>query len=55
MSHLSDAQDCGPDHKSRNTHINFAKFLLLKYSNTDVEIDADVEWSEFSTKHPNLI
>ncbi len=56
MSHLSDAQETsGFNSKRCNTHINFAKFLLLKYSDTNVEIDADAEWKEFSEKHPSLL
>lgn len=46
MSHLSDAQECGifqPSSKAEN-HINFAKFLLLKYKDTSTEIDADAEY-----------
>ena len=49
MSHLSDAQEMltirGQTPVSKTCReINFAKFLLLKYSNTDVLIDADVEY-----------
>ena len=50
MSHLSDAQEMltvrGQTPVSKTWHeINFAKFLLLKYSNTDVLIDADAEYA----------
>lgn len=43
MSHLSDAQELAT--KSVWHDINFAKFLLIKYSNTDANIDADKEYA----------
>lgn len=52
MSHLSDAQESL--NKNAVMSINFAKFLLMKYPNTDVEIDPDAEWAEFAKKHPGL-
>ena len=50
MSHLSDIQEIS-DQETRQK-INFAKFLLLKYKNTDTEIDPNKEWSEFKSS-PN--
>lgn len=39
MSHLSDAQQIMKfDAELANQHINFAKALLLKYSNLDQEV-----------------
>lgn len=53
MSHLSDIsttlgmKDLG-DMVNHQTHkINFVKYLLLKYPNTNVDIDADEEWELF--------
>jgi hypothetical protein len=54
MSHLSDAQELnGVSGKTARVHIhiNFAKFLILKYADTDVEIDPDAEYAEFCTKY----
>jgi hypothetical protein len=42
MSHLS---DCAIDKK--NYHLEFSKYLLIKYPNTSVEINADEIWTEF--------
>jgi hypothetical protein len=57
MSHLSDAQELTglikPTVKHDvlsnviNRHINFAKFLLLKYRDTNTYINADKEYAEF--------
>jgi hypothetical protein len=55
MSHLSDAQECSHDIKLQNTHINFVKFLILKHDNINVNVNADDEFKDFSTKHPNMI
>lgn len=60
MSHLSDAQELSGFYpKNCNTHINFVKFLILKYSDIGMdltsEVDPEDEWKEFATKHPNLI
>lgn len=47
MSHLSDVQytmTMPTERETNSTRINFAKYLLLKYSNTDQEIDPDVEY-----------
>jgi hypothetical protein len=64
MSHLSDSQELTglikPDVSHEvlsgriNHHINFAKYLLMKYPDTNVEVDADLEYEEFQKKHPNL-
>lgn len=54
MSHLSDVQMWILGEKEANTKVNFAKYLLMKYPNTSVEVDADNEYEEFRKKHPNL-
>ena len=55
MSHLSDAQELisfeNAHSLDANESINFAKFLILKYTNTDTEIDPDLEYKEFTEKH----
>jgi len=53
LSHLSDVQEdlTSPQTKTR---INFVKYLTLKYTNTDTEIDPEVAFDEFITKHPSL-
>lgn len=58
MSHLSDAQVLvgTTDRKLQTTqynHINFAKFLLMKYRDQSTEIDPDVEWALYCEKYPN--
>lgn len=51
MSHLSDAQEAmgimnrDQGEERANEHINFAKALILKYPNTDVEV-SDKEFNE---------
>jgi hypothetical protein len=57
MSHLSDAQELTGLIKPNvahsvlseriNHHINFAKWLLLKFPDTNTKIDADVEYEIF--------
>ncbi len=48
MSHLSDAQECTFSNPAQaNRHINFAKYLILKYHNTDIYIDANKEYEDF--------
>lgn len=61
MSHLSDVQDTlgfsdysQSEIKDQRHRLNFAKFLLLKHPNTEVEVDPEVEAEEFEKKHPNL-
>jgi hypothetical protein len=53
LSHLSDVQEdlTSPQTKTR---INFVKYLTLKYTNTDTEIDPDIVYKEFIAKHPSL-
>ncbi len=52
MSHLSDAQHLMESSViDANLRINFAKFLLLKFPNTDVEINPESEWEQFISKH----
>ncbi len=48
MSHLSDVQEMlGYDTERANTRINFVKWLIGKYNDTSVEIDANEEWELF--------
>jgi len=50
MSYLSDVQDSLTSVYYQDTNrnrLNFAKWLLLKYPDTSVEIDADTEFSLF--------
>lgn len=57
MSHLSDIQQMmimrGPLLEA-NHKVNFLKYLVMKYPNTAVEIDADAEMVEFEKKFPRL-
>jgi hypothetical protein len=50
MSHLSDIQDGfnSMDSNELNNRINFIKSLLLKYHDTNTEINPDIEWEEFT-------
>lgn len=50
MSHLSDAQEEANGNKS--LHINFAKFLIMKYNDLSKLIDPEKEWKEFIKRHP---
>lgn len=45
-SHLSDVQQYPLDELA-NDRLNFVKWLVNEYPNTDVDIDADVEWDRF--------
>ena len=64
ISHLSDSQELAGlinldvSHEVLsgriNHNINFAKYLLMKYPDTNVEVNADLEYEEFQKKHPNL-
>jgi len=50
MSHLSDAQELnGVPSKTAELHtrINFAKFLVTRFPNTNEEIDADEQYKKF--------
>ncbi len=66
MSHLSDVQELqanthrrleavfsceGNINQQINNRINFAKFLLLKYPDTNIEVDAEEEYKLFTEKH----
>lgn len=51
MSHLSDVQEFLNNPENRKK-INFVKFLMLKYPNTDIEINPDEEWQKFIIQHP---
>jgi hypothetical protein len=52
MSHLSDIQEVlgngSAIPKLISIRINFIKWLILKYNETDVRIDADAEFALFS-------
>ena len=59
MSQLSDVQETVGDYhptilSNNRQKLNFAKYLLMKYPDTNVEVDADLEYEEFKKKHPNL-
>jgi hypothetical protein len=49
MSHLSDAQvELSLGLKlSVDSHINFVKYIVVRYNDLNTEIDADELWSEF--------
>jgi len=51
-SHLSDVSDFLSDAAAINARqrINFAKYLLFKYSDTTTLINPDLEWDEFIMK-----
>lgn len=53
LSHLSDIQE---DLTSQRTHtrINFVKYLTLRYTNTDTEVDPYVVYKEFIANYPSL-
>jgi len=66
MSHLSDVQElqtnthrrlqavfdnAGSINNQINNRINFVKFLLLKFPDTNVEVDADLEYSIFEKRN----
>jgi len=50
MSHLSDIQDAqnSMDSKELNNRINFVKSLIMKYHDTNTEINPNFEWEEFT-------
>ncbi len=54
MSHLSDIQ-ANITGVLNNAKINYVKYLLITYPNTDTEIDADAVWLAFTKKYPHLI
>jgi len=49
MSHLSDIQE---DISNVRNRVDFIKFMVMKYKNTETEIDADVEYDLFISKFP---
>ena len=51
FSHLSDAQHC--EGKKKDHHINFAKFLLNRYPNTNDRIVPDNDYKDFIKQFPN--
>jgi hypothetical protein len=51
MSHLSDVQGGFLLKEEANIRINFVKYLLMKYPDTNKEIDPDGEFDQFNTKH----
>lgn len=46
MSHLSDIQE-NPNGESTNSRLNFVKWLIMKFKNTNTLIDADKEFDIF--------
>lgn len=54
MSHLSDINDIPFYANERSHRINFVKYLLMKFPDTNTEIDPDFEYTEFKTAHPKL-
>ena len=48
MSHLSDVQAIG-----KTEMINFCKWLLLKYKDTSVSIDPELEYEKFKERFLN--
>ena len=56
LSHLSDIQeDLTRYPNNSNTRINFIKYLTLRYTNTDTEVDPYVVFEEFKAKHSSLV
>lgn len=53
MNHLSDVQH-ESDPKIINHKLNFVKFLLNWYPNTNEEHEPDTDYQHFKNKHPNL-
>jgi hypothetical protein len=58
LSHLSDVQEMiqgngNPDYT--NLRVNFVKYLVINYKDTNTEIDPVIVFDEFKTKHPNLV
>jgi hypothetical protein len=58
LSHLSDVQEMiqgngNPDYT--NLRVNFVKYLVMNYKDTNTEIDPVIVFDEFKTKHPNLV
>lgn len=48
LSHLSDSKiEMSVNTKQANLRIDFAKYLILKHHDTNVEIDADAEYASF--------
>lgn len=59
MSHLSDIQvgnriDEATENSIQNDKINFCKFLLIWFPNTEVEIDPDVEYQKYLATKKNV-
>ena len=52
MSILSDVQEmlCSGDTPAQNNRVNFAKWMLHKYNDTQTEIDSDEEWGLFASR-----
>jgi hypothetical protein len=56
MSILSDVQEELSFNLLRaNTHINFAKYLVSKYKNTEQEVNPEAEWTAFAERFPQMI
>ena len=50
MSHLSDVQGNNLPPVSLNNRINFVKYLIIKFPNTDTEIDPDKEYELYQNR-----
>ena len=48
MSFLSDLEITGYQSGINTTEANFIKYLLIKYPNTDTEIDQNKEWEAYN-------
>ena len=48
MSFLSDLEITGYQPGINTTEANFIKYLLIKYPNTDTEIDQNKEWEAYN-------
>jgi len=56
LSHLSDIQeDLTRYPNNSNTRINFVKYLVLNYKDTNTEVDPYVVYKEFIAKHSSLV
>ena len=56
VTHLTDAQEfMGRDIHEMKKALTFCKYLLLKYSNTDKEIDPEEEFHKFSSINHNKL
>jgi hypothetical protein len=54
MSHLSDVQEV-PNLIENQNKLNFAKYLVMVYSDTNVYVNADTVYNEFKELYPHLV